>query len=49
MAVHGIPIKGKQEETSYEELDPDMRKALDIAREKAIERKRLEFLNRGKG
>lgn len=51
MAVHGItPTKSKEEQKSADsKLTDDQKKAMDIALERAKERKRLEFLKRKKG
>lgn len=49
MAIHGIkPIdqSGESNELAVDKMDDNQKKAMDIALQRAKERKRLEFLNR---
>lgn len=49
MAIRGIKPEGSEEVSNSEKkvsLTEDQKTAMDIARKKAIERKRLEFMER---
>lgn len=47
MAIHGATPENKEQVEAVTSLSDNQKKALDIARKRAMERKKLEFKNRG--